>query len=312
MRVVVTGALGQLGAAVVDACVSRHEVLALSRRDLDVADDRAVESVMARLRPDAIINCAAYNDVDGAETHPIDALNANSFAVRALAAAAEALGAILVHYSTDFVFDGSATSPYTEDDRPNPRSAYAASKLVGEWFATDATRSYVLRVESLYGRAPGAPPPKGTVAGIMNRMLAGEEARVFHDRTVSPTHVIDAARATLDLVERAAPFGLYHLVNSGSCTWLELARELAGQLGVDPRLVPVAMADVPLPAKRPRYCVLSNEKLRSFGIVMPTWQDGLRRLVESERSLGRDGGSGGSEDPPLRSLRRDLTSRGGS
>ena len=283
MRVAVTGARGQLGAAVVHACASRHEVLALGRQDLDVADDRAVESMMGRLRPDVIINCAAYNDVDGAESHPVDALNANAFAVRALAAAAETIGAVLVHYGTDFVFDGTTTSPYKEDDRPNPRSVYAASKLLGEWFAADASRSYVLRVESLYGRAPGAAAPKGTVAGILNKLAAGQEAKVFHDRIVSPTYVIDAARATLELVERAAPFGIYHCVNSGLCTWLELARELAALLAVEPRLIPVAMADMPLPAERPRYCALSNEKLRSVGIVMPTWQDGLRRFVESEK-----------------------------
>jgi dTDP-4-dehydrorhamnose reductase len=284
MRVVVTGARGQLGAAVVQNSAARHDVVALARQDLDVSDDRSVESVMARLRPDVIINCAAYNDVDGAETRPVDALDANAFAVRALAAAAESLGAVLVHYGSDFVFDGAATSPYREDDRPNPRSVYAASKLLGEWFAADATRSYVLRVESLYGRAPGAAPAKGTVAGIMNRLQAGQEATVFHDRIVSPTYVIDAARATLDLVERAAPYGVYHCVNSGRATWLELARELATQMSVEPRLVPVAMADVPLPAERPRYCALSNEKLQSVGIVMPTWQDGLRRYLELERA----------------------------
>ena len=283
MRIAVTGALGQLGAAVVHEAAARHEVLALRRQDLDVADDQAVESTMGRLRPDAIINCAAYNDVDGAEDHPVDALNANAFSVRALAAAAEAVGAVLVHYSTDFVFDGAATAPYTEDDRPNPRSVYAASKLLGEWFAADASRSYVLRVESLYGRAPGAPPAKGTVAGIMNKLLAGQEARVFHDRIVSPAYVIDAARATLALVEQAAPGGLYHCVNSGRCSWLELAQELASQLETEPRLVPVAMADVPLRAERPKYCALSNQKLQSVGIVMPTWQDGLRRFIESEK-----------------------------
>jgi dTDP-4-dehydrorhamnose reductase len=286
MRVVVTGARGQLGAAVADACASRHEVLALGRQDLDIADDRAVESTMGRLRPDIIVNCAAYNDVDRAESHPVAALDANAFAVRALAAAAEAAGAVLVHYSTDFVFDGNTNSPYREDDRPNPRSAYAASKLLGEWFAADASRSYVLRVESLFGRAPGGPAPKGTVAGIMRKIQAGEEAKVFHDRIVSPTYVIDAALATLALVERAAPFGFYHCVNSGACTWLDLARELAALLGVEPKLVPIALADMPLPAERPRYCALSNEKLRTLGIEMPTWQDALRRFVAAEKRSG--------------------------
>jgi dTDP-4-dehydrorhamnose reductase len=145
MRIAVIGARGQLGAAIVRE-FTRHEVIPLVREDLDISDDRAVRAMIERLRPDVIINCAAYNDVDGAEDHPVDALNVNAFAVRALAGTAAALDAIFVHFSTDFVFDGTASTPYTEDDRPNPRSVYAVSKLLGEWFAVDAPRWYVLRV----------------------------------------------------------------------------------------------------------------------------------------------------------------------
>src|SRR2546427_6084 len=200
MRVVVTGASGQLGAAVVEDFRTAHDTVPLTRRDADLTDDAAVAAAIDRVGPEVIVNCAAYNDVDGAEDHPIEALNANAFAVRALARAAERLGATLVHYSTDFVFDGTAVRPYSEADRPNPRSVYAASKLLGEWFAADAPRAYVLRVESLFGHAPGGPPPKGSIATIVNALRTGREARVFEDRTVSPTYVADAARATLALL----------------------------------------------------------------------------------------------------------------
>src|SRR5207237_10434818 len=134
--------------------------------------------------------------VDGREDHPVEALNLNSLAVRALARAADRCGAALVHYSTDFVFDGAATSPYTEEDRPNPRSVYATSKLLGEWFAIEQARGFVLRVESLFGRASHGRPAKGTVAGMVNAMLAGSEVRAFEDRTGTPALVIDASRAT--------------------------------------------------------------------------------------------------------------------
>jgi dTDP-4-dehydrorhamnose reductase len=279
MRVAVAGARGQLGAAIVHEFAPSHEVIPLVREDLDIADDRAVGAAMERLRPDVIINCAAYNDVDGAEDHPVDALNVNAFAVRALAGSAAATDAVFVHYGTDFVFDGAASTPYTEDDRPNPQSVYAVSKLLGEWFAADAPRCYVLRVESLFGRAPGAPTDKGSVAGILKKLAAGEEATVFEDRTVSPTYVVDAARATRQLVERRAPIGLYHCVNAGCCSWLEFARELARQAGVEPRLVAARMADVRLRAQRPLYCALSNQKLVSTGVTMPGWQDALRRYL---------------------------------
>jgi len=280
MRIVVTGARGQLGAAVVRECAAAHDVVPLARKDLDVADDRAVASVVDALGPDAIVNCAADNRVDFAEDHPIDALNVNAFAVRALAHAARRLGATLVHYSTDFVFDGASRVPYREDDRPNPIGVYAASKLVGEWFALDAPRAYVLRVESLFGRAEGGPKEKGSVATILDRLRSGEAPRVFVDRTISPTYVIDAARATRRLLEAAATPGLYHCVNAGACTWLELAEELASQLGVEPRFETVRMADVRFRARRPQFSVLSTDKLAAAGIQMPPWQSALREYVE--------------------------------
>jgi len=284
MRVVVTGAGGQLGAAVVEDFRAAHDTVPLTRRDADLTDDAAVAAAIDRARPEVIVNCAAYNDVDAAEDHPIDALNANAFAVRALARAAERHGATLVHYSSDFVFDGTAVQPYTEEDRPNPRSVYATSKLLGDWFALDVPRAYVLRVESLFGRAPNGPEPRGSVASILSRLLAGESPKVFVDRTISPTYVIDAARATRELVERAAPAGLYHCVNSGACTWFEFARELAHQLGLEATLTPVRTSEVALRAVRPQYCALSNEKLRRVGIEMPAWQDALRRCVSTSLS----------------------------
>jgi len=141
-------------------------------------------------------------------------------------------------------------------------------------------------VESLFGRAPGAPPEKGSAAGIMSTLLAGGSPKVFVDRTISPTYVLDAARATRQLVEGAAAPGLFHCVNSGQCTWLEFAEELARQLGVEPRLTPVRMSDVQLRAKRPLYCALSNEKLRSAGIAMPAWQDAMQRFLTASRAAG--------------------------
>src|SRR5438270_4055172 len=178
MRVAVIGARGQLGAAVVHELLTAHEVTALGRTDLDITSDADVAATIDRLRPDVIVNCAAYNDVDGSEDHPVDALNVNALAVRALARAASRYNASLVHYGSDFVFDGAASAPYTEEDRPNPRSVYGASKLLGEWFAADAPRGYVLRVESLFGHAAGGPRPKGSVAAILDGIRGGREVKV--------------------------------------------------------------------------------------------------------------------------------------
>jgi dTDP-4-dehydrorhamnose reductase len=285
MRIAVLGAQGQLGAAIVHELRAAHEVTPFGHADVDITDHAAVTAMTARVRPDVIINGAAYNEVDKAEDEPVAALNVNAFALRSLARAAADTGATLVHYSTDFVFDGTASAPYTEDDRPNPSSVYASSKLLGEWFAADAPKSYILRVESLFGQAPGSRPAKGSVAMIMKTLAAGGEPRVFEDRTISPTYVVDAARATRALLERRAPFGLYHCVNSGRCTWLELARDVARLLGVAARPQPVRIADVALKAARPQYCALSNAKLAAVGITMPTWQDALARYLERVPTL---------------------------
>jgi dTDP-4-dehydrorhamnose reductase len=279
MRIAVVGARGQLGAAVVHELAPSHEVRPLDRAALDITDAAAVAAAIASLAPQAIVNCAAYNAVDAAEDDPVAALQTNAVAVRSLARAARAHGATLVHCSSDFVFDGTIDAPRTEEDRPAPRSVYGTSKLLGEWFAADAPGSFVLRLESLFGRAPGGPPAKGSVETIIAALRSGAVARVFEDRTVTPTYIPDAARAIRELLERRLPAGLYHCVNTGRCTWLELAREAARLLGVEPRFDIVRLADVPMRAERPRYCALSNARLASAGVVMPTWQDALARRL---------------------------------
>jgi dTDP-4-dehydrorhamnose reductase len=279
MRIAIVGARGQLGAALVQACSGRHTAAPLTRADLDITDDDGVQRVVDDLRPDAIVNCAGYNAVDAAESAPVEALRVNAFAVRSLARAARRTGATLVQYSSDFVFGGEATEPMPESLPPNPRSAYAASKLLGEWFAADAPGAYVLRVESLFGVAPGG-PDKGSLAAIARGLRAGDVVKVFADRTVSPTCIHDAAAATLTLLERRAEPGLYHCVNSGAATWHEVAIEVARLLGVTPRFEVRQTADVALPAARPRYCALSNAKLQAaIGYTIPTWQEAVRKYL---------------------------------
>jgi dTDP-4-dehydrorhamnose reductase len=283
MRLLVTGAAGQLGSAITARFGERgHEVVALGRGDLDVTAHDAVMEAVADHRPDVIVNCTAYNDVDGAERAHAAALDVNAFAVRSLARAAGIFGAVLVHYSTDFVFDGEASEPYRETDRARPQSVYGSSKLLGEWFAQDAARHYVLRVESLFG----GPAARSSIDRIIDAQLEGREAPVFVDRYVSPTYVEDAVTATERLLELPAPPGLYHCVNSGHATWHAVAEEIARQAGVTPRLRPVKVDEVKLRAPRPRFAALSNEKLRQAGAGMPAWQDAVGRYLRLRDSRG--------------------------
>jgi dTDP-4-dehydrorhamnose reductase len=276
VKIVVTGAHGQLGSAIVAAYRSHADLVPLTRRELDLTDAAAIDRLILSHHPDVVINCAAFNDVDGAEDRAIDALQVNALAVKALARAATTAAALLVHYGTDFVFDGVQNErAYVEEDLAAPQSVYAASKLLGEWFALETPRQYVLRVESLFG----GPQRRSTVDRIADAIRAGNPARVFVDRTVTPSYVHDVAAATWRLIESKAPFGVYHCVNSGTTSWFELAAEVARVLGVEADLRPVRVAEVTLKAKRPQHAALSNEKLRRAGIEMPTWQDALARYL---------------------------------
>jgi dTDP-4-dehydrorhamnose reductase len=277
-RVFLAGAAGQLGGAL-SAEFADVEVVAHTRATLDVTAGDAVRRAVAAARPSVVINCTAFNDVDGSEDRPIEAFAVNALAVRTLARAAEDNAAAFVHYGTDFVFDGETDLPYSEDDAPSPRSTYAMSKLVGEWFALDAARGYVLRVESLFGTPPGWPGRRGSMDGIVAGLEQGRAVRVFVDRVVSPSYVVDVAAATRHLVESGARPGLYHCVNSGHASWRDVATEAARLLGVQPRLEPITLAQVQLRAPRPRFCALSNRKLAEAGFAMPDWRDALARWL---------------------------------
>lgn len=281
MRVVVAGAAGHLGAAIVDAFGSTHDVVALTRAGLDITDRRAVRDRLRVLAPDVVVNCAAYNDVDAAQRDPAPALEVNAMALAGLARAAADADATLVHFSTDFVFDGTASRPYVETDPPRPMSFYGLTKLLGERLAMEAPRHYVLRVESIFGGpTAGTTARDGSLGTIVRRLRAGDEVPVFVDRTVSPSYAPDVAAAVRALVEGAAPAGLYHCVSDGHATWEAVAREAATILGVQAKLEAVKLADVPLAAPRPAYCALDTAKLRSVGVVMRPWQDALRAWLK--------------------------------
>ena len=275
MKLLVVGAAGQLGSTF--AGTPGHDVVGLTRADVDVTDQDALLAVVERIRPDVLVNCTAYNNVDGAEDDASTALAVNAIAVRSMAAAAARAGATFVHYSTDFVFDGEASSPYAEEDRARPVSVYGCSKLLGEWFARDAPRWYVLRVESLFGGRQA----RSSVDKIAAALRDGRSTPVFADRVVTPSYVDDVRDATLALLARDTPSGVFHCVNSGQGTWADVGRHIAGLLGADPALlVLTSVNDVTLKAKRPVYCALDNRKLtEAVGWPLPTWQDAVSRYV---------------------------------
>lgn len=276
MKILVVGAAGQLGQVMVRHLNDAHAVTAWTRQTIDLTDHRGVRERLLRLAPEAIVNCASYNNVDGAEDEQATAFEINAFVVGTLARAAAELGAVLMHYSTDFVFPGTASAPYTEHDQPEPRSVYAQSKLVGEWFAADARRYYVLRVESLFG----GPHRRSSTDRIADAVLAGLPAPVFVDRVVSPSFVADVAAASSYLLATLPEFGVYHCVNTGYATWFEVGREIVRVLGrSEASLKPVSVNEVKLRASRPQFAALNNARLAAAGYTMPPWQDAIARYL---------------------------------
>ena len=282
-RILVTGAAGRLGAAIVKAFEGR-DVIAHTRRTLDVTDPVAVKQTVSAAAPALVINCVGFNDVDGSEDRATDALAINAFAVRSLAGASEQCGAAFVHFGSDFVFDGSASEPYDEEVVPAPRSVYGLSKLLGEWFALEAPRGFVLRVESLFGSAEGWSGRQSSLDAIIDGLERGSEVPVFTDRVVSPSYALDVAHAVRHLVDSEAPPGLYHCVNSGHATWHDVAVEAARLMGVRPRLRPATLDEMAFRAPRPRFCALSNRKLAAAGWAMPVWSDALQRWLEARNA----------------------------
>jgi dTDP-4-dehydrorhamnose reductase len=276
MKVLVAGAAGQLGQAMVARLQREHQVVGWTRADVDLTRHRDVRDAIRGIAPQAIINCASYNQVDKCQDDQLTAFEVNAMVVGTLARAAADVNAVFFHYSTDFVFSGTATTPYSELDRPEPRSVYAQSKLVGEWLAADAPAHYVLRVESLFG----GPHRRSSVDRIVDAVKTDRVAPVFADRVVSPSYVADVADASAFLLKERPSYGLYHCVNSGHATWLTVGEEIVRRLGKpSTSLQPISVNDVSLPAPRPQFAALDNGKLARAGYAMPSWQDAIARYL---------------------------------
>ena len=286
MRILVTGASGLLGAAVVaEACARGHEVVGLSRADLDVTQGAVVRKSVALRRPEAVIHCAAYTAVDRAESEPDLARAVNRDGSRNVALAAAEVGAALLHVSTDYVFDGSKRSPYVPSDETGPLSVYGRTKLEGELAVGDALPdALVVRTSWLYGRE------NGFVPAILRRAAQGQGLRVVDDQRGRPTWAPDAAATMVDLLERGAR-GVWHVAGGGECTWVDLAREAVRIRGLEVPIEAISSRDFGSPARRPAYSVLdltATEKL--LGRRMRDWRDALACYLRGDQAVGREAG----------------------
>lgn len=280
MKVLILGAKGLLGEALQKAFAA-HDVLARDREELDVTDFVRLRSEIARLSPDAAINCVAWNDVDGAEAeaerggaHARDrARLLNCDVVKELAKICSAAHLPLVTYSTDHVFNGEKTTGYTEDDRPNPINAYGRSKACGEAALQEETSDfYLVRTSRLYGPKPRSPHAKSSFVLRMVELGAhNTQISVVDEEPGAFTFVKDLAEATKKIVEEKFPYGVYHLTADGAATWFECAKEIFDFLGMEIKLTPVRRKDFPRPAPIPACSILLNTKFPR----LRDWKDAL-------------------------------------
>ncbi len=281
MRILLTGANGMLGRDLMAQLGADHQVHPFPRQALDVTDPQAIWRTVTELDAELIINCAAYTDVDGCERHPRDANRLNALAPRYLAVAAQETGAALLHVSTDYVFDGTGTTPYTEFDPVGPATAYGRSKLAGEHeIRRHCPRHFIVRTAWLYG-AHG-----GNFVDTMLR-LAGERdhLNVVVDQVGNPTWTVDLARAIGRLIDTNA-YGTYHGTAEGEVSWHGLAREIFRLRGLTTEVQPVTSEQFPRPAKRPAYSSLDNVCLGELGIHMRPWNEALADYLAASDAAG--------------------------
>lgn len=275
MRALVAGSAGQLGRELV-ARLGDEVAWKGDRAELDVADGGAVVALVARVRPDVVFNATAFNRVDAAESEPLAAFAVNAAAPHFLARAARDAGALLVHVSTDYVFDGTASRPYREDDLPRPLGAYGASKLAGEHLVAAAGGEHlVVRTSGVLGRGGSDQKGGSFVERIVAQARAGRPLRVVADQVFAPTCASDLAESLVALV-RAGARGLVHVTNAGSCSWHELAVAALAAAGLEAPVERIRAADLSLPARRPAYSVLDTSRALALGLPPPRhWKDAL-------------------------------------
>ena len=277
MRVLITGAGGMLGRDLVDACAARrHEVVALAREDLDITDPTAIDEALHQHRPDAVANCAAYTDVDGAEDDEQAAMLINDQGAAFLASSAAAAGAKVLYPSSDYVFDGRKGSPYVESDIPGAISAYGRSKQAGETSVAVANpRHLIARSSWLFGLGG-----RNFVETMLRLGREQPEVMVVSDQVGCPTYTRHLAVALTDLLQ-SEDYGIHHVAGAGSCSWYEFAQEIFDQAGVECRVLSATTAARPAgaAARRSRLWHASGTP-----IVLPSWRQGLRDyLLERER-----------------------------
>ena len=284
MKVLLIGANGQLGSDLLKVFQAADDIVVpVTHAQVDVCSEDRVAEIMTEAKPDVVVSTAAYHRVEDCEKMSALAFQVNGTGAMNLAVACQRSGAVLVNYSTDYVFDGKKNAAYEETDLPSPLSVYGASKVLGEHLvAAYADRYFVIRTCGLYGVAGSSGKGGNFVETMLKKAMAGDAIRVVDDQILTPTYTADLARATRQLI-LTEKYGLYHVSSEGQCSWYEFTRYIFERAGLEAKLSPVSSSTFASPVKRPANSVLSKAKLRAQGVSIPSWKDALPRYLE-ERS----------------------------
>ena len=283
MKVLVTGASGMLGGDVVEAARSRgHEVTAPDRASLDISNSPEVAGFIREASPDAVINCAAWTDVDGAEEHEDEAMQINALGAGNVSEAAQAVGASICQVSTDYVFDGAKVGPYVESDETSPIQAYGRSKLAGEQAVIrNNPRHFVVRSSWLFGTRNDRPNFVETMLDLGSRT---DSVAVVTDQTGCPTYTGHLSLGLIDLIA-GSDYGTRHMAGSGSCSWFEFAREIFRQAGMNVEVTPTSAEEFARPAARPANSTLVSEW--DTPVMLPDWHTGLAEYLRDREGPGK-------------------------
>ncbi|MBI5071337.1 dTDP-4-dehydrorhamnose reductase [Candidatus Falkowbacteria bacterium] len=280
MKVLIIGAKGMLGQELVQEFGGNgYEVISWDKEEIDITKKEDVRKKISDLKPEIIINAAAYNAVDKIEEGEKDlALAVNGYAVGNVSEAAGVVDATLIHYSTDYVFDGKEIDGYKENDEPNPESVYAESKLIGERQLKNK-KFYLIRTSRLFGKQAETEGAKKSFVDVMIKCAEEKDCLELVDEEFSsPTYVSDLAKRTREIIEWKKPFGIYHVTNAGGCTWYGWAKKIFELSGKNVKLIPVGADRFPRPAKRPKYSLLLNTKLPPIR----KWEEALAEYLKTK------------------------------
>ncbi len=278
MKVIIIGANGQLGFDLVKVFKNtEHETVPLTHADIDITDFKLSDKVLKNIQPETVINCAAYVRVDDAEECADKAFAVNALGARNIAQICKNMGSILVHISTDYVFDGRKTKPYTEEDIPNPLNVYGNSKLAGEYFVRNMLeKHYIIRSSSLFGVAGASGKGGNFVETMIKKAKNNEEIKVVDDMIMSPTYTKDAACMIKNLLIKKLPFGMYHVANSGKCSWYDFAKAIFEILGMEANLSRTKTNILQSKARRPMFSPIASAKIKKYGLEMKSWDASLK------------------------------------